>query len=80
MTTGRAALACHQSHVHNLNKSQCRWQFHRPQSSSASRFTADASGFYILSQSGDASLIGGTRPSQARLNDAPQERNHRAHE
>ena len=53
MTTGRAALACHQSHVHNPNKSLCRWQFHRPQSSSASRFTADASGFFILSQSGE---------------------------
>jgi hypothetical protein len=53
MTTGRAALACHQSHVHSPNKSLCRWQFHRPQSSSASRFTADASGFFILSQSGE---------------------------
>jgi hypothetical protein len=37
MTTGRAALACHQSHVHNPNKSLCR-----PQSSSASRVTAAA--------------------------------------
>jgi hypothetical protein len=48
MTTGRAALACHRSHVHNPNKSLCR-----PQSPSASRFTADASGFFILSQSGE---------------------------
>src|SRR6516165_7122270 len=46
MTTGRAALACHQSHVHNPNKSLCR-----PQSSSASRVTAAASGFLNLSQS-----------------------------
>jgi hypothetical protein len=37
MTTGRAALACHQSHVRNPNKSLCR-----PQSSSASRVTAAA--------------------------------------
>jgi hypothetical protein len=47
MTTGRAALACHQSHVHSPNKSLCR-----PQSSSASRVTAAQDGFFILSQSG----------------------------
>jgi hypothetical protein len=54
MTTGRAGLACHQSHVHNPNESLCRWQFHRPQSSSASRFTADASGFFHLEPVGRA--------------------------
>jgi hypothetical protein len=48
MTTGRAALACHQSHVHSPNKSLCR-----PQSSSASRVTAAQDGFFILSQSGE---------------------------
>jgi ATP dependent DNA ligase domain len=30
---------------------------HRPQSSSASRFTADASGFFILSQSGERERV-----------------------
>src|SRR5262245_42763995 len=33
--------------------SQLHWDFHLPQSSSASRFTAGASGFFILSQSDD---------------------------